>query len=190
MPSTPILELLSELPPAAVAELPPDLAPNDGVALFAVTRDGWWSGFRFRAGEVVVCRGEARHGDVTVLVARGLGRPRFGTVEGVRFRGDAGEPCHPGRWQSAGRVVARYQRAAAHQGAHRGDSPTEADANAGANRVVDPDGAADGWVIELIERGAWSVEAVGGPHVPDRAAAEGRGERPSAAQLPLFAGVA
>ncbi|MEO0602282.1 MAG: hypothetical protein AAF211_12645, partial [Myxococcota bacterium] len=63
-------------------------------------------GTSWQRGEVLVCRGDARPGDTVVLVARGHGRPRLGRVEGLRFVGDSGEPCHPARWVSAGPVVA------------------------------------------------------------------------------------
>jgi hypothetical protein len=96
--------------------------PREGVQLFVVIREGSFSGRTFGAGEVLVCRGEARSGDQTVLVARGHGRPRLGSVRGTRLVGDAGEPCLAERWQAAGRLVACYRH------------------------------AAHGWVVELFER--------------------------------------
>jgi hypothetical protein len=154
----PNVRFLSSLPPSVLAELPP--MPRDGVELFVVTSEGVFDGTTFSVGDVLVCGGETRSGP-TVLVARGYGRPRLGYVCGARLLGDAGEPCHVGRWRSAGPLVARYRK---------GDVS---------------------WVIEMLDRGARSgVEAVGGPPAgmpsPDSAAAEGRGERPSAAQLALF----
>lgn len=155
---TPNLRSVPSAPEAVTRDL---AVPRERVELFLVTAEGSYGGWWFGAGDLIVCRGEARPGDVTVLVARGQGRPRLGKVDGSKFRGDAGELCLPARWRAAGRVVARYRR------------------------------GAEGWVAQLIERGAWEfgAVAVGGPSVPAGAAAEGRGERPSAAhqQLSLFA---
>jgi hypothetical protein len=86
--------------------------PREGVRLFVVTGEGTFGGRGYGVGEVLVCRGEARSGDLTVLVARGHGRPRLGSVRGTRLVGDAGEPCLPERWQAAGRLVARWRHAA------------------------------------------------------------------------------
>lgn len=107
MPS-PTLRPLAEVPPELAAQLP--VLPAEGFEIFLVTGAGAFGDQRYLAGEVVLCRGEARTGDTTVLVARGVGRPRLGTVEGLRFRGDGGEPCHPARWRSAGKLVARFTR--------------------------------------------------------------------------------
>jgi hypothetical protein len=96
--------------------------PRDGVQLFLVTREGAFAGRTFGAGEVLVCRGEARSTDLTVLVARGHGRPRLGWVQGTRLIGDAGEPCLPERWAAVGRLVACYRH------------------------------ASHGWVVELFDR--------------------------------------
>lgn len=77
----------------------------DGAARrFRVVREGMFGGHFYNLGDIVVCRGKARPGDATVLVARGNGRPRMGRLIGTRLVGDAGEPCHPVRWMSAGRV--------------------------------------------------------------------------------------
>lgn len=175
--TAPCIRSLDNVPETVLRELP--TLPREGVELFVVTTEGVYGGIRFAAGEVLVCRGEARPGDVVVLVARGFGLPRVGSLDGTRFRGDAGEPCHPGRWRAAGPVVAQVQR-------------TEA-----------------GWVIRLVERGVCepalaSFEGrtghVPGPSGRELAAAalyapiarpqaspavEGVGV-PSAAQLPLF----
>jgi hypothetical protein len=152
--TAPLLRSLDTLPPAVLRQLPP--LPREGVEVFVVTAEGSLGSRRFAAGDLLVCRGPARQGDATVLVARGHGRPRLGSVEGTRFRGDAGEPCHPSRWRAAGALVARYRR-----GAH-------------------------GWVVELLERQARPA-TVSGELLQVSAAAEVRGERSSAAQLPLFA---
>jgi hypothetical protein len=102
-----------------------------GVRLFVVTSEGRFGGCTFATGEVLVCRGEARSADLTVLVARGHGRPRLGSVVGTRLVGDAGEPCLPERWQAAGKLVARYRH------------------------------AAHGWVVELLDGGAGDLPAAG-----------------------------
>ncbi|MEZ4241401.1 MAG: hypothetical protein R3F59_35665 [Myxococcota bacterium] len=150
--------------------------PREGVEVFVVTGEGSHGAIAFAVGDLLVCRGAARPGETTVLVARGHGRPRLGTVEGTRFRGDAGEPCHPDRWRSAGALVARYRR------------------------------GPDGWVIELLHRKAIDrgspvaalpaivevaptpIEAAAARRdaATGGAAAGGRGGLP-AAQLPLFA---
>ncbi len=106
MSTTPLLRSVLDAP-ASVRELLPTLPA--GVDAFVVVREGAFAGRVFGAGEVLVCRGEAAHGDDTVLVAVGHGRPRCGTVWGGRLVGDAGEPCHPARWRSAGRLVASYR---------------------------------------------------------------------------------
>jgi hypothetical protein len=79
----------------------------EGAELFLVIEAGVYDRRWFGAGEVLVCSGEAQAEDATVLVARGFGRPRIGAVQGDRLIGDAGEPCHPLRWRSAGRVVGK-----------------------------------------------------------------------------------
>ena len=104
----PVLASLHSLHPAARSALPP-LADGPSVEHFAVVREGICAHGRWGAGEVLVCRGEARDGDKVVLVARGLGRPRVGSVRKGRLYGDAGEPCHPGRWRVAGRLVATWR---------------------------------------------------------------------------------
>ena len=152
---TPTLRPMPSVPDALRRD---PVFPCERVELFVVTEEGAYRGWWFTEGDLVVCRGEARSGDVTVLVARGQGHPRLGSVHGTRFRGSAGEPCHPARWRPAGLVVARYRR------------------------------EADGWVAQLIEREAWAeIATVGGPAATAHAAAEERGERASAAQLSLFA---
>lgn len=83
-----------------------------GVETFLVVREGVFDGRVYGAGELVLCRGEARNGDATVLVALGQGRPRLGTRRNGRWHGDVGEPCAPERWRSAGRLVGRSRRVA------------------------------------------------------------------------------
>jgi len=70
----------------------------------------------------VVCRGEARQGDDVVLLPCGHGRPQFGRLDGIRLLGAEGEPCHPARWQVAGKIVLAYRQ------------------------------QSDGWMVELLDR--------------------------------------
>ena len=87
--------------------------PLDGVVasdrLFVVVRGGVFANRWWGVGEILACRqddsedgGEA----VVVLEATGHGRPRLGISRRGRLLGEAGEPCHPLRWRTAGRVVA------------------------------------------------------------------------------------
>lgn len=73
--------------------------------LFLVVVEGEFAGRVFAAGDLLVCGGRAHHGDLVVLVPRGHGRPRLGSIKGARLLGDAGEPCHEVRWRIAGRLV-------------------------------------------------------------------------------------
>lgn len=109
--STPLLIPLQQTP-NSTRELLPVLPEAVQRGAFVVCCAGVFGGRHYDAGDVVVCRGRAVHGDGVVLVARGHGRPRLGTVDGLSFRGDAGEPCHAERWQAAGRLVAVYRRTA------------------------------------------------------------------------------
>ena len=104
----PVLAPLDSLHSSARRSLPP-LADGPTVEHFAVVREGICAHGQWGAGEVLVCRGEARDGDKVVLVARGHGRPRVGSVRKGRLYGDAGELCHPGRWRVAGRLVATWR---------------------------------------------------------------------------------
>lgn len=108
--TAPVLRSLADIDPLALRDLPVPLS-HPGLALFVVVREGLTGGHWFSAGEVLVCRGEARSGDATVLVAR-HGHPRVGRVQAGRLVGDGGEPCHTARWQSAGRLVAVWRRGA------------------------------------------------------------------------------
>jgi hypothetical protein len=76
---------------------------------FQVVRAGRIGDTAFAAGDVIVCGAEPLDGQLTVLVARGAGRPRFGRVRGIRLLGEVGEPCDPGRWRAAGRILAHHQ---------------------------------------------------------------------------------
>ena len=107
--SAPVLLSLADAHAVVRQGLPP-LSGGDSVAHFVVVRHGECVHGQWGAGEVLVCRGEARDGDLVVLVARGHGRPRVGTVRGGRLYGDAGEPCHAGRWTVAGRLVATWRQ--------------------------------------------------------------------------------
>ncbi|HHO53415.1 MAG TPA: hypothetical protein ENK18_21730 [Deltaproteobacteria bacterium] len=105
--SAPVLSPIEEIPPKLQERLP-SVPDSEDASLFVVLRSGSFGGQHWVPGEVLVCRGTAYTGDAVVLVARGHGRPRLGCVQGSRFFGDAGEPCHPARWRAAGRVVATY----------------------------------------------------------------------------------
>lgn len=99
--SAPILE------PITSNALPPEV---EGAELFRVVRGGAFAGRSWEAGELMMCRGEPRSGDAVVLVSRGRqGRPRVGRLEGTRFLGEVGEPCHPARWRSSGPLVAAWR---------------------------------------------------------------------------------
>jgi hypothetical protein len=82
---------------------------------FQVLRGGRIGGVEFAAGDVIVCGGEPLDGQLTVLVARGPGRPRFGQVRGIRLLGEVGEPCDAARWRAAGRILAHHRSAANEQ---------------------------------------------------------------------------
>lgn len=165
----PHLRSLATVPASVLQALP--AVPREGVELFLITTEGIYDDVFYAAGELIVCRGEARSGDTTVLVPRGHGRPRLGRIESGRLLGDGGEPCHPARWGCAGRVVARYRR------------------------------ESDGWIIELqestrgrepdAEGGTRGERAEVGEPLPSASvAAEGEGKAPSAAQpapLPVAA---
>lgn len=151
----PNLRNLSTIPAAILKELP--AVPREGVELFLVTAEGAYNGQRYSTGELIVCRGDARNGDITVLVPKGHGRPRLGRIDGARLRGDAEELCHPARFSSAGRVVARYRH------------------------------AAEGWIVELqdgVRSGSVRADRseVGGLREVARAAVEGEGKASSTAQ--------
>lgn len=88
---------------------PAPRAAAPGLEAFVVVGEGSFAGRTFAVGDVVVCRGEARNGDHTVLVAGGHGRPRFGSRRNGRWLGDVGEPCAAERWRSAGRLVGRIR---------------------------------------------------------------------------------
>ncbi len=93
----------------------PALPVEPGLQAFLVVGEGSYLGVDYAVRDVLVCRGEARSGRPTVLVAR-HGRPRMGSVVGRRLLGDANEPCHPGRWQPVGELWALYRRSARVQG--------------------------------------------------------------------------
>jgi len=104
---TPVRAPGPRIRPSLRSTLPelPELPVAPGVSWFLVSEAGRFGERCWQRGEVLVCRGEARPGDTVVLVARGHGRPRIGRVDGRRFVGDQGEPCHPVRWASAGPIV-------------------------------------------------------------------------------------
>lgn len=107
--------LLASIPPPGprirtpLGELP-ELPTHPGLSWFVVAEAGRFGNASWQRGEVLLCRGEARPGDTVVLVAKGHGRPRLGRLDGLRFVGDHGEPCHPVRWASAGPIVGAVRR--------------------------------------------------------------------------------
>jgi hypothetical protein len=72
---------------------------------FVVMQPGELNGSTVRQGDVLVVGGRARPGDAVVLLARGMGRPRVGSMAHDGLRGDAGEPCSAARWVPAGRLL-------------------------------------------------------------------------------------
>lgn len=99
----PVLIPVVDADPQLLSGAPPLVAAR---ACFVAVREGRFGALGFAAGDVLVCDGEARHGDMVVLVARGHGRPRLGLVHGTELIGDAGERCHRARWRPAGRLLA------------------------------------------------------------------------------------
>ncbi len=77
---------------------------------FVVERPGWFCGRFWSVGELVLCGGLACADDAVVLQPRGRGWPMLGSVSGQGLLGSVGEPCHPGRWGVAGRILGAYQR--------------------------------------------------------------------------------
>lgn len=87
-----------------------NLAPNGGeqatdVQRFEVVQAGEFLGRSYRCGEVLVVGGRPRMGEPLVLLARGMGRPRMGSLSASGLRGPVGELCSRQRWSSAGRVL-------------------------------------------------------------------------------------
>lgn len=107
--SAPLLRSVAAVPAHRRHMLP---ALPEHVSAYVVVDEGHYLGTAFAAGDVLVCRGEARSGRATVLEAR-HGRPRVGALLGARLVGDAGEPCHPSRWRAVGQLVAVYRRTTA-----------------------------------------------------------------------------
>lgn len=95
-------EVVSDPPAHPDTASPGSASPRE---LFLVVAEGELGGRSFAVGDLLACGGPAASGDLVVLVPRGHGRPRLGTVQGARLLGDAGEPCHEVRWRVAGRVL-------------------------------------------------------------------------------------
>jgi hypothetical protein len=70
---------------------------------FVVLSAGEFGGRCFAVGDVLIAEPGAGNGPV-ILVARGPGRPRLGSVCGSAVTGDAGEPCSGHRWRVAGGI--------------------------------------------------------------------------------------
>ena len=138
---------------ASFADRLPELVRGPGLRHFVVVRSGQSVQGRFEADEVMVCTESAEGAQTVVLVPRGWGRPQLGTVRGRHLFGEAGEPCHPARWQVAGHLVGVWRR---REGGWMYDSCLQDDAGEGtampslapaleasasaANRVVGPSG--------------------------------------------------
>ena len=145
---------------SSLADRLPDLVRSPGVDHFVVVRSGQAVQGRFEADEVVVCAEAAEDAQTVVLVPRGWGRPQLGTVRGRHLFGEAGEPCHPARWQVAGHVVGVWRR---REGVWVYDSCLQ-------------DDASQGPAMPHLA-----------PAVPAPAAAANQVVRPSGGQLALFA---
>lgn len=91
--------------PAALHELPETLR-EASQAVFQVQQAGWFGGRRWREGMLLVCGPMSRGDHQVVLVPRGMGRPRLGTVEQGALFGDCSEPCSALRWHPAGAIIA------------------------------------------------------------------------------------
>jgi len=107
--AAPRLIPIEDAPRALVSSLP-RLPRGRDVRAFVVVREGRWQSSLWRVGDVVVSRGDANQGDDVVLLPAGHGRPQFGSVQGIRLFGAEGEPCHPARWQVAGKIVLAYRQ--------------------------------------------------------------------------------
>jgi hypothetical protein len=70
---------------------------------FLVVATGTFGGRAFAVGDLLIAEPVVGDGAV-ILVARGPGRPRLGSVHGSAVTGDAGEPCSAHRWRVAGSV--------------------------------------------------------------------------------------
>jgi hypothetical protein len=102
----PLLRSLADAPATVLVLIP---ALPEGSKAFVVVGEGEHQGESFAVGDVIVCAGEAPANEATVLCAVGHGRPRLGAWIGGRLVGDAGELCHPARWQLAGRWIATWR---------------------------------------------------------------------------------
>ncbi len=84
-----------------------DTIPSDTATTlhFRVSRSGACGGRLFHLGaDLEVATRTPVDGEPVVLVPRGPGRPRLGTVRKGRLYGAAGEPCAPAWWTVAGPV--------------------------------------------------------------------------------------
>jgi hypothetical protein len=86
-------------------------AACQGQVLFEVVAPGKFGGREWRVGELAVCADGAWDGDRVVLVPMGMGRARFGALDGDRLQGDRGESCSRARWHVAGRLLAAVRSA-------------------------------------------------------------------------------
>jgi hypothetical protein len=103
MPTPILAPALSTLPASRIRALP-EAVKSGRTPAFVVTTSGSFAGRHYPAGAVLVA-GLGDASDPVILVARGIGRPRFGTQQGDRLFGDASEPCSAARWISVGPVA-------------------------------------------------------------------------------------
>jgi hypothetical protein len=102
---TPILAPAVESLPQPCVQALPESVRSGRTPAFLVVTEGTFEGKFYPAG-VVLVSGLGDANDAVILVARGYGRPRFGTIADGRLYGDAGEPCSAARWMSVGPVAA------------------------------------------------------------------------------------
>jgi hypothetical protein len=100
----PILAPAVESLPASCLGALPEAVRSGRIPAFLVVTEGMFDGVFYPTGAVLVS-GLAEACQAVILVARGYGRPRFGTIRDGRLYGDAGEPCSTARWMSVGPVA-------------------------------------------------------------------------------------
>jgi hypothetical protein len=102
---TPILAPALDSLPAPCLRALPEAVRSGRIPAFLVVSEGTFEGTFYPCGAVLVT-GLGDADDSVILVARGYGRPRFGTIRDGRLFGDADEPCSAARWMSVGPVAA------------------------------------------------------------------------------------
>ena len=104
--NAPHLIPLRRAAPGVRAHFPRTVDPD---RLYVVVEGGTFCGRRWDSGELLET--EQSEEGLAILVPRGVGRVRLGTVCGNRLYGDSGEPCLAERWSVAGRVRAVHRPA-------------------------------------------------------------------------------